>query len=47
MVFDDERISGELKIFKEKSTCSLGVEVGSKRIGTDELNMENQMGTRS
>lgn len=40
-----ERLSGELKIFKEEGMCSLGMEVGRKR--ETQTNVENQMGTRS
>lgn len=47
MVVEDEKVSGELKIFKDENICSLGVEVSSESLDTGELNLENHIGARS
>ena len=47
MVVEDEKVSGELKIFKGENICSLVVEVSSESLDTGELNLENHIGARS
>lgn len=40
-----ERVFGELKIFEE-DCLSFRLEVGSRRIGVGELDLENEIGVR-